>query len=100
MAQNGVFKGFVDDSIYEAIQIILKNQNPHEPEKTACIIAEFRVNKVADKFYTPDLLVDQEKLTREIQPYIEKVNLKCTLIQFFQIINGTFEYKKCKCTYT
>ncbi|KAG5681727.1 hypothetical protein PVAND_011137 [Polypedilum vanderplanki] len=83
-AQSGVFKGFVDDSIYGAIQVVLRNQYPHEPEKTDCMIADFRRNKVADQFYTTDLLFDQDKLTREIQPYVDEANLKCTLIQFFQ----------------
>lgn len=84
VAQSGIFKGFVDDTIYGAIHVVLKNQYPHEPEKTDCMIADFRRNKVADKFYTPDLLVDQDKLAREIQPFIDEANLKCTLIQFFQ----------------
>ncbi|KAL7037449.1 hypothetical protein ACKWTF_009227 [Chironomus riparius] len=83
VAQNGMFKGFVDDTIYGAIHVVLKNQYPHEPEKTDCMIADFRRNKVADKFYTPDLLVDQDKLAKKIQPFIDESNYNCTF-QFFQ----------------
>jgi len=74
----------LDDGIYTAIHAILKNQYPNEPEKTQCMVDDFRRNKVADKFYTFDLIVNTEKLQREIQPYVDEANLKCTLIAFFQ----------------
>lgn len=65
----------LDDGIYTAIHAILKNQYPNEPEKTQCMIDDFRRNKVADKFYTVDLVFNTEKLQREIQPYVDEANL-------------------------
>lgn len=82
--QGNVLKGLVDDGIYFSIHKILDQQYPNEPQKTQCMVDDFRRNKVADKFYTADLLVNQEKLSREIQPFVDEANLKCTLIIFFQ----------------
>lgn len=79
-----VLKNAIDDGVYGAIHAILKNQYPDEPEKSQCMVDDFRRNKVADKFYTPDLLFNNDKLQREIQPYVDEANLKCTLIVFFQ----------------
>lgn len=74
----------VDEGIYTAIHAILKNEYPGEDEKSQCMIDDFRRNHVADKFYTPDLLFNTDKLRREIQPHVDEANLKCTLITFFQ----------------
>jgi hypothetical protein len=64
--QGNVFKGFADDAIYEAIRVVLKRQYPDNEEKTKCMVDDFRRNKVADKFYTIDLLTNQEKLSQEV----------------------------------
>lgn len=99
--QCNFIKDSIDEGIYAAIHSILKNQYPDEPEKSQCMIDDFRRNHVADKFYTPDLITNTEKLKREIQvcvdknlldsmtnshfqPYVDEANLKCTLIAFFQ----------------
>ena len=73
-----------NSTLYEAIHVILKNQYPREPDKTDCMIEDFKQNNVTGKFYTPDILADQEKLTKEIQPDIDSANLKCTFILFFK----------------
>lgn len=77
-----------NDRIYDLIHVILKNQYPDEPEKTDCMLKDFKQNKFADKFYTPDRLPDEEKLAREIKPFIDEINIKCTLIQFFKSTLG------------
>lgn len=84
LVQGNVLKGFVDDGIYGAISLVLKQQYPGQEEKTKCMVDDFRRNKVVDKFYTFELITNQEKLSREIQPYVDEANLKCTLILFFQ----------------
>lgn len=83
LIQCGV-KDFTDDAIYSAMTVVLKNQHPDDDGKVECMIADLRRNKVADKFYTADLLINQDKLAREIQPYTDEANFKCTLILFFQ----------------
>lgn len=37
------------------------------------VVDDFRRNKVADKFFTSDLLFNTAKLEREIQPYVDEV---------------------------
>lgn len=83
-AQGNIFKTFADDRIYDAIEVVLRNQYPDNHKKVQCMVDDFRRNKVADKFYTIELLTNQEKLNREIQPYVDEANLKCSLIEFFQ----------------
>lgn len=73
--QANVLKSFADDAVYTAIHAILKNQYPQEPEKVQCMLDDFRRNKIADKFYTPDIILNNEKLQREIQPYVDEANL-------------------------
>lgn len=73
--QSNIVKEAIDDGVYAAIHAILKNQYPNEPEKAQCMVDDFRRNKVADKFYTPDLLFNSDKLQREIKPYTDEANL-------------------------
>lgn len=47
------------------------------------MIDEFKSNHLADKFYTPDLLFNTEKLKREIQPFVDEADKKCEFL-FFQ----------------
>lgn len=82
--QGNIFKTFADDRIYDVIKIVLKNQYPDNEKKVECMVDDFHRNKVADKFYSIDLLTNHEKLSREMQPYVDEANLKCTLIEFFQ----------------
>lgn len=84
IVQGNVFKGFADEGIYEAIRVVLKRQYPDNDQKVSCMVDDFRRNKVADKFYTFDLLTNQDKLSQEIQPYVDEANIKCTIIEFFQ----------------
>lgn len=65
-AQANILKGFADDGIYEAIRVVLKRQYPDNEVKVSCMVDDFRRNKVADKFYTFDLLTNQDKLSREV----------------------------------
>lgn len=39
------------------------------------MVDNFKRNKVADKFYTTDLLTNQDKLKQEVQPYVDGANL-------------------------
>ncbi|CRK97808.1 CLUMA_CG011184, isoform A [Clunio marinus] len=82
--QGNIITNAIDDGIYGAIHQILKNQYPENPEKAQCMVDDFRRNHVADKFYTPDLLFNNDKLQREIQPYVDKASIQCNVILFFQ----------------
>lgn len=80
LIQGNIIKDAVDDGIYGAIHQLLKNSYPDEPEKTQCMIDNFRRNKIADRFYTPDLLFNNEKLQREIQPYVDEANFRKLIV--------------------
>lgn len=80
LIQGNVLKSFADDAVYTAIHAILKNQYPQEPEKAQCMVDDFRRNKIADKFYTPDIVFNTDKLQREIQPYADEANLSKNII--------------------
>jgi hypothetical protein len=73
--QANVLKNWTDDGIYGAIHVILNNEYPQQATKTQCMVDDFRRNKIADKFYTVDLLTNPEKLKAEIQPYVDSANL-------------------------
>lgn len=71
------FKRNVEDAIYNEIHIVLKNEY-FENKLVDCMMEGFQEHKIADKFYTPDLLIDQEKLAQVLEPYIKEYSDKCT----------------------
>lgn len=73
-----IFKGLVDDTVYKAIESVVKNQNPENSQFVDCVVKYFKNNNFADKFYTTDLLLDQNKLSKDIQPFIDKAESSCT----------------------
>lgn len=87
MIKADIFKTFADDRIYDAIKIVLKNQHPDvkDEKKIDCMVDYFRTNKIADKFYSIELLTNQDKLLKEIQPYTDDAELHCNeIINFFK----------------
>ena len=62
----------IDDGVYGIIHIMLRSEYPDE--KAKCMVDDFRSNKVVDKFFSADLLFNNEKLKREIQPYVDFAN--------------------------
>jgi hypothetical protein len=75
--QANIFKNFADDRIYDAIKVVLDSNYPNDVEKVECIMKHMRENNVADKFYTVELLTNQEKLSQEIQPYVDNAVSSC-----------------------
>ncbi|KAG4069957.1 hypothetical protein HA402_015181 [Bradysia odoriphaga] len=80
--QGNIFTNAINDGIYSVIDALLKDKYQDNPRKAECMSEDFRRNHIADKFYTTDLLVNQEKLSRELQPYIDAANLKCDVVAF------------------
>jgi hypothetical protein len=78
--QSNTIKDAIEDTIYAAIHVVLQNQYPNEPQKAQCMLDHFRRNQVADKFFTPDIVLNTSKLEEEIKPYTDEANLACTLI--------------------
>lgn len=83
-ANADVFKNFADDRIYDAIKLALKAKYPDdEPAVIDCMDTVFRHEKIADKFYTVELLTNQQKLQKEIEPYEVTARAGCTAKEFF-----------------
>jgi hypothetical protein len=74
-SENGKIKDEIDEGIYEVIRNILKGKE----EKVDCIVDYMKRTKKVDKFYTPDLLFDEEKLKTNINPIV--VEYKNTFIK-------------------
>lgn len=73
--QGNVFKSVFDDTIYTVIDAVVKNKYQDNPRKAECVSEDFRRNRIADKFYTTDLLTNPDKLSRELQPYLDATDL-------------------------
>lgn len=73
--QGNIFKTAIDEGIYAVIETYLEKKYADNPNKAACMSDDFRRNKIVDKFYTSDLLTNPDKLSRELQPYIDVAEL-------------------------
>lgn len=73
--QGNIFKSVIDDGIYALIDTYVKDEYKDNPKKAECMIDDFRKNRIADKFYTTDLITNPDKLSKELQPYIDAANL-------------------------
>lgn len=61
----------VDPKIYESMKIALQKYHPEKSEEMLdCIIDEFRSQETVNKFYAEELLIEDEKLAEEIEPYL------------------------------
>lgn len=83
MVKAKISKTFSDDSIYDSIKKFLQNQIPDDDEKVDCMVDYYRSNNVADKFYSIDLLLNQEKLRQELQPYADDADSNCNKVVRF-----------------
>lgn len=75
LIQGNFITDAVDSGIYNIIDVYLKEKFKDNPRKAECMSDDFRRNNVASKFYTTDIAFNQEKLQRELQPYMDAVNL-------------------------
>lgn len=78
-----VLSSLVDDGIYTAIDAIVNQKYKDKPEEEReCISSKFRKDKVAEKFYTRDLLFNNQKLQKELEPYFSGTETYCEWIVF------------------
>lgn len=78
----------VDQEIYNKIKLILINTYPDDQEKVNCMDKYFRRNKVADDFYTPDLMNNGAALSKAIDPYVKKAEESCNKNSNIGVIVG------------
>lgn len=72
ISQSMIHKRSIENQIYPAIDVIVKEKYKNDPVMAECLMKHFRENKIAEEFYTPNLLIDQVELTKKIEPYYEK----------------------------
>jgi len=89
-SQGYSIKNAFDEPIYKAIYVALVARYPDDPQLAKCISDDFRGSKIADKFYTIELLTNQEKLQKEIEPHVNAAEIKCKIGLFAQSTLGIF----------
>jgi len=83
--QCGILKEVPDDKIYEAIDVVLKNQFPNDARIHKCIMTYIENNYKAYNLATFALLCDQNKIATAIQPYIVEAKSSCKTVQTSRI---------------
>lgn len=83
-------KNSIDDAIYKSIHGVLIATRPEQPALVKCMVDDFRGNKIADKFYSTDLILNTSKLQEEIEPYVDVAEAKCNIALFLQSPLGIF----------
>lgn len=84
LSQGDFIKSTIDDAIYKAIYGVLLANRPDQPALVKCMVDDFKSDKIADKFYSPDLLINSAKLEDEIRPYVYVAEAKCKAALFIQ----------------
>jgi hypothetical protein len=69
-----IIKTAIDSEFYEEILEILNGKYPEEPEKVKCMMRDFKSKKLEEK----------DNLQLEMQKYIERADLKCTVMLLLQ----------------
>lgn len=84
MAEGNFVTSTFDEGVYKLIQGILIVKHPEETRLVKCLMDDFRKSKLAEKFYTPELLTNTAKLEEEIQPHLKFAEVKCKFGFFLQ----------------
>lgn len=72
-------KDEIDESIYDVIRKLLKTK-PWSSEKSDCIVDFLIRTREIDKIYTPDLLFDEVKLRKIIEPMLSEYSREFRLV--------------------
>jgi hypothetical protein len=81
-------KDFIDEKIYNRIHQTLVEDYPDQKVKTDCLIHHYKERKLADEFYTFDIILNPSKVRVAVQKIVEEANLKCSFVQFVYSIFG------------
>jgi hypothetical protein len=74
----------VDNQIYNGIEEVLYTKNPNSTELNDCIMKNLKNEKVADKFHTFRIFINQEKIAKEIKAKIDEANTDCFTEMFIK----------------
>lgn len=76
-----IFKTFADERVYDRMSLIFKEKFPDDDKKAKCLTSYYRDNKIADDFYTVQLLSNKEMLKEKIQPKFSDAEKHCITIE-------------------
>lgn len=73
---------FIDEKIYIGIKdALLEHHGPEREKFIDCVDKYFREEKLADKFYTLNVILDKKKILKEVTPFVDEASEKCTKIE-------------------
>lgn len=81
--------GLIDDAVYATIKVVLTNSYPGEPKRVDCIMEELKEKKVADKFFTTDILINQDRVKSTIKKEVDIAD-----ISKYKVFCVTFWFNK------
>ncbi|KAJ6644195.1 hypothetical protein Bhyg_09162 [Pseudolycoriella hygida] len=67
----------------ERVHTYLRDQYKDNPTKCECMIEYFRLINIWEKFYSEDIVGQRRELVRDLRPYIEDADSKCTVVAFY-----------------
>lgn len=67
-----------DEAIYDFTMDFLLPRYSNNSVKAGCVLQQLKVNKSIESFYTTQLLFEQDKLERELAPYLPAAEAFCS----------------------
>lgn len=83
-------KDFINEKVYEKIHQTLIEDYPDQKVKTDCLINYYKEMKLADEFYTFDIIINPNKVRSAVQQIVEEAHFTCSLAQFLSSFFGIF----------
>lgn len=90
MFAHGLVKDFINEKVYEKIHQTLIEDYPDQKVKTDCLINYYKERKLADEFYTFDIIINPNKVRSAVQQIVEEAHFTCSLAQFISSVFGIF----------
>lgn len=68
----------IDPEIFKRIKNLLIKKYSKEDEEAECIVNVFRDNRIIDRIYEPTLLMDEDRLCDELEPFLAEAEETCS----------------------
>lgn len=70
--------GKVDPEIFNLIKNVLIKKYSKDDDEADCIVNVFRDNRIIDRIYEPTLLMDEDRLSNELEPFLAEAEETCS----------------------
>lgn len=71
------FEDEIDESIYDIIEGVLSEDYAKDNSSVGCLVEYLKENKIAEKFYRPELFFEIDVLKTELEPYLPAAATFC-----------------------